>query len=176
PARETVRALPPEPAPGDAGSAVLVPALEPAGEKPAAEASPRPSREHRQKPARAAVARPPADDPDDEPEAEPARAAAPGQGGSYVGIWGPSAAACASRRSSRRGFLPAVIGPGGARAGQTACAFRDARRSGNVWSVAATCRNARQRWSSHVRLAVEGNRLTWSSERGSVTYTRCSRG
>jgi hypothetical protein len=94
----------------------------------------------------------------------------------YAGVWGPSAAACAGRRSARRGFLPAVIRPGSARAGQTLCQFRDARRDGRTWTMAASCRSASRRWTSRVRLTVVGNRLTWASERGATTYTRCSGG
>ncbi|TGE02447.1 hypothetical protein [Methylobacterium nonmethylotrophicum] len=94
----------------------------------------------------------------------------------YAGVWGPSVAACASRRSARRGFLPAVIRPGSARAGKTVCLFRDTRRDGRAWTMTASCRSAGRQWTSRVRLTVAGSRLTWSSERGAATYTRCSRG
>jgi len=113
-------------------------------------------REEREPPAREAEG--------DADEAEPA----------YAGVWGPSAAACASRRSARRGFLPAVIHPGSARAGKTLCQFRDVRREGRSWTTTASCRTATRRWTSRVRLTVTGNRLTWASERGAATYTRCS--
>ncbi|TNC15158.1 hypothetical protein FF100_06250 [Methylobacterium terricola] len=94
----------------------------------------------------------------------------------YAGVWGPSAAACASRRSARRGFLPAVIRPGSARAGKTLCQFRDTRREGRSWVMTAACHSAARRWTSRVRLTVAGNSLTWASERGAATYTRCSGG
>ncbi|SFU78739.1 hypothetical protein SAMN02799631_02293 [Methylobacterium sp. 174MFSha1.1] len=103
---------------------------------------------------------------DDEEEAAPA----------YAGVWGPSSAACARSRSARRGFLPAVIRPGSARAGKTLCQFRDRRRDGRTWTVTAACRSAGRNWTSRVRLTVAGSRLTWASERGSATYTRCSGG
>ncbi|AWN47310.1 hypothetical protein DK419_14120 [Methylobacterium terrae] len=94
----------------------------------------------------------------------------------YAGVWGPSTAACSSRRSARRGFLPAVIRPGSARAGKTLCQFRDVRREGRSWAMTASCHSAGRRWTSRVRLTVAGSRLTWASERGSATYTRCSGG
>ncbi|MET7244081.1 hypothetical protein ABZT49_11995 [Methylobacterium sp. EM32] len=103
---------------------------------------------------------------DDEEEAAPA----------YAGVWGPSAAACARSRSARRGFLPAVLRPGSARAGKTLCQFRDRRRDGRTWTVTAACHSAGRHWTSRVRLTVAGSRLTWASERGSATYTRCSGG
>ncbi|OAS26042.1 hypothetical protein A5481_06685 [Methylobacterium platani] len=92
----------------------------------------------------------------------------------YAGVWGPSRAACAGSRSARRGFLPAVIRPGSARAGKTLCQFRDTRREGRSWTTTASCRSAGRHWTSRVRLTVAGQRLTWASGRGSVTYTRCS--
>ncbi|MFE1603037.1 hypothetical protein [Methylobacterium sp. ID0610] len=120
-------------------------------------------------PAQSAAATPPAPRPDDDAEPDEAPAA------SYVGVWGPTTAACAGRQARRLGYLPAVIRDGAARAGKTSCIFRDTKRTGNSWTMAATCRNARQRWTSHVRLSVNGNRLTWSSERGAAVYVRCSK-
>ncbi|MFH6785989.1 MULTISPECIES: hypothetical protein [Methylobacterium] len=109
-----------------------------------------------------------------EPPAREAEGDADEAAPAYAGVWGPSAAACASRRSARRGFLPAVIHPGSARAGKTLCQFRDVRREGRSWTTTASCRSSGRRWTSRVRLTVAGNRLTWASERGAATYTRCS--
>jgi hypothetical protein len=102
---------------------------------------------------------------------EPAPAARP----AYIGVWGPNVAACAARRSARRGFIPAVIQAGSAVAGPTTCRFGEVRRAGGAWVTAASCRNAGRRWTSQVRLTVEGNRLTWTSERGATSYLRCGR-
>lgn len=92
----------------------------------------------------------------------------------FVGIWGPTGAACGAR-SRRRGYLPATITQNGARAGRTVCSFRDGHRTGNAWLVAAECSDRGRRWSSQVRLVVDGDRLTWSSARGSSSYVRCRR-
>ena len=101
---------------------------------------------------------------------------APGSlaGAEFVGIWGPTADACAAR-SRRRGYLPATITQDRARAGRTICTFRDTRRAGNAWLMAAECSDRGRRWSSHVRLVVDGDRLTWSSGRGTTAYVRCGR-
>jgi hypothetical protein len=95
-------------------------------------------------------------------------------GPDYVGTWGPTAEACAAP-SRRHGFLPAMITPERARAGDTTCSFRDPHRAGNVWSMAADCADRDRRWSSHVRLVVEGDRLTWTSAWGTSAYIRCNR-
>lgn len=92
----------------------------------------------------------------------------------YVGTWGPTAAAC-GRPSRRRGYLPATITADRAKAGRTLCAFRDGHRSGNAWVMAADCSDRGRHWSSQVRLMVEGDHLTWSSNRGTASYIRCGR-
>ncbi|ACA16333.1 hypothetical protein M446_1850 [Methylobacterium sp. 4-46] len=163
PWKEPPREAPP-PAPPATTSAAPPPA--PPAEAPAARPArviPLPSRET------AAAAPPPPRADEDEGEETPKPDA------TYVGVWGPTAAACSMRQARRLGYLPAVIRDDGARAGKTSCVFRDMKRAGNSWTMAASCRNARQRWTSHVRLSVDGNRLTWSSERGASVYVRCSR-
>ncbi|MGU3537105.1 hypothetical protein [Methylobacterium sp. A54F] len=92
----------------------------------------------------------------------------------YVGTWGPTSAACGAR-SRRKGYLPATITPEGARAGRTSCSFHDGHRTGNAWVVAAECNDRGRRWTSQVRLVVEGDRLTWTSAKGSAAYVRCGR-
>jgi hypothetical protein len=92
---------------------------------------------------------------------------------SFVGIWAPTSNAC-SPRSNSRDLLPAVINKDGAWAGDVTCRFRRIRQSGNVAVATSTCSNGRDRWTAKVRLAVAGDRLIWSSERGSQTYIRCA--
>lgn len=92
----------------------------------------------------------------------------------YVGTWGPNEAACGAR-SRRRGYIPATITPERASAGRTICSFHDGRRSGNAWVMAADCSDRGRRWSSQVRLVVDGDRLTWTSGKGSASYVRCNR-
>ena len=107
--------------------------------------------------------------------AAPAPVICPAMAGpDYVGTWGPTAEACAAP-SRRHGYFPATITPERARAGDTICSFRDPHRAGNVWSMAADCADRERRWSSHVRLVVAGDRLTWTSAWGTSAYIRCNR-
>ena len=92
----------------------------------------------------------------------------------FVGVWGPTQAAC-QVPSRRHGYIQAKISLGGAKAGRTVCNFRDSRRTGNAWVMAADCSDRGRRWSSQVRLIVEGDRLTWSSAKGASAYVRCGR-
>lgn len=104
----------------------------------------------------------------------PAVISPPIERAAYVGIWGPTEAAC-GQRSQRRGFLPATITTDSARAGRTVCQFRDSRRAGNGWTMAASCSDRGRRWSSRVRLVVDGDHLIWSSAQGASSYVRCRR-
>ena len=92
-----------------------------------------------------------------------------------VGVWAPDPNAC-SPKTNRKGLLPAVINHQGAWAGDVSCAFKNGRRDGDAWRFAATCSGARKRWTANVKLAVAGDTLVWSSERGSQTYVRCPSG
>ena len=93
-----------------------------------------------------------------------------------AGLWGPTAGACSRSEARRLGMLPMRIDERGARAGGVSCSFRETTvTSSNSWAVVAQCRSGRERWTSNVRLALSGSRLTWSSERGSQGYVRCDR-
>jgi len=94
---------------------------------------------------------------------------------SFVGQWAPSAQACRPQ-SNRSGLLPATINEQGAWAGETTCRFQRRRQSGPAWTMTAACSDQRSQWTANVRLEVRGDRLTWSSERGSQTYVRCRQG
>jgi hypothetical protein len=90
----------------------------------------------------------------------------------FAGIWAPRANAC-SPGSNNRQFLPAVINEEGAWAGEVSCRFRRIKQSGNVAVATSTCSDGRQKWTAKVRLTLAGDRLVWSSERGSQSYVRC---
>ncbi|MCJ2128469.1 hypothetical protein [Methylobacterium sp. E-045] len=112
-------------------------------------------------------------DPEVAPRADALTAASPPvEPAAYVGLWGPNESAC-RRGARRRGYIPARITESGARAGNTVCTFRDGRRIGANWSVSASCSDGGRRWSSQVKLLVDGNRLTWSSAKGDASYIRC---
>jgi hypothetical protein len=90
-----------------------------------------------------------------------------------VGIWVPDAGTC-SVRNFRDGFLPTVINMDGAWAGETFCVFSNQKQTETGWKVAANCSNSREQWSTQVRLTVKGDRLKWTSKRGTQDYTRCA--
>ena len=92
----------------------------------------------------------------------------------YTGTWGPTASAC-GMKSRRRGYLPAVITEDGAQAGRTQCRFRNGHRDGVAWTTTADCSDRGRRWTSQVRLIVDGDRLTWTSGKGPAFYIRCGR-
>ncbi len=93
----------------------------------------------------------------------------------FVGIWGVDATAC-SPRLNRKGFLPAVIDREGAWAGETFCTFERKKHTAAGWNVVARCSNTHDRWTANVRLIINGDQLTWTSERGSQNYLRCQPG
>ena len=113
--------------------------------------------------------------------AETARATAPARRPpippeqSYAGVWATTEKAC-SPQLKRDGPLPALISSEGAWAGETTCSFKSSKRVGNTWTFAAICSDTRRRWKADVRVSVAGNRLTWSSQRGSQKYVRCRQG
>ena len=90
-----------------------------------------------------------------------------------VGIWAPDLGTC-SARDFREGMLPAVINADGAWAGDTFCVFEDKKEAETAWNMVAKCSNPREHWTAKVRLTVHGNRLTWTSKRGTQVYTRCA--
>ena len=89
-----------------------------------------------------------------------------------AGVWAPDASACVSTQNRKR-LIPAVITADGASAGDTFCAFKRKKPTESGLDVVANCSNAKQRWTARVRLTVNGNRLVWSSERGTQAYLRC---
>jgi hypothetical protein len=90
----------------------------------------------------------------------------------FAGVWAPDPSSC-SLQSFRDGLLPTVINVEGASAGDTFCSFRNQQEMQTGWRMDALCSNKQQRWSARVHLSVNGDRLTWKSQRGSQSYTRC---
>jgi hypothetical protein len=114
-----------------------------------------------------AAAEPAAQATDDQQSAELRKRAA------IVGVWAPDDGGC-SARDFREGLLPAVINTDGAWAGETFCVFKDQKQTDSSWKVVASCSSPRGRWTANVRLTVNGNRLTWTSKRGTQVYSRCA--
>jgi len=110
----------------------------------------------------------------DVPQFEPATptvvAQHAGAEAAIIGTWAANANACKSRPTS---FIPAVIDNDGARAGETFCAFKQKRPDRDGVNIVAACSNSHERWVARIRLVVDGDRLKWSSQRGSQKYVRC---
>jgi len=83
----------------------------------------------------------------------------------FVGTWGV--------KDCR---VPFSISANGAQGyGGRKCEFiATTQETDNTWRVPADCSRGVERWKANIKLTLNGNRLTWSSERGTVTYMRCS--
>jgi hypothetical protein len=92
----------------------------------------------------------------------------------FVGLWAAEARAC-EFRSRMKNDLLTFVDEHGARAGGSTCVFKEKKPLGNSeWEMKAACADASARWESTVRLSVSKNKLTWSGQRGSQTYVRCT--
>lgn len=87
-----------------------------------------------------------------------------GAGATFIGQWTAEPGDCTDTTSvtTRRASI-----------GASRCDFGDVVRTGPGWSVRARCTSQGRTWSANVELAVNGDRLTWRSERGSQEYHRC---
>jgi peptidoglycan hydrolase-like protein with peptidoglycan-binding domain len=85
----------------------------------------------------------------------------------FVGNWASDAAEC---RASGAGIH---VGPGGAEGYGGTCSFGSVQREGSAWRVKAACSGSGTTWNANIKLAVSGDRLRWSSERGTAVYVRC---
>jgi len=91
---------------------------------------------------------------------------------SYVGGWGNDLADC---RQSQGGRGNLTITARRAEAFGTACEFQSVQQEdANMWRLQAKCASSSERWTANIRFTILGNKLTWSSERGTVNYVRCS--
>ena len=91
----------------------------------------------------------------------------------FVGTWATSPNGC-PKRPKEGEFIPIVIGPHGAKAGDTSCLFSDKVPEAAGWKVRAQCTAPRERWTAKVQLSLSGDRLSWASERGNQSYVRCT--
>jgi hypothetical protein len=93
----------------------------------------------------------------------------------FVGGWALDQNQC--RESGGRG--PLTISANRAETfgerGLSTCEFASTtQESANVWRTKAVCSYDGKRWTANIKLSLNGNRLTWESERSPATYLRCS--
>ena len=86
----------------------------------------------------------------------------------FVGRWAEEAVDCNPAAGP-----PLRISVRQAEKSGTVCKFGPALRDGSAWRVQATCAGGGKTWNSNVSLSVTGDRLTWSSERGTDSFVRC---
>jgi Putative peptidoglycan binding domain len=89
----------------------------------------------------------------------------------FVGVWAVEATACSTGHNDES--VVTIIQRDRAQAGTASCAFRDKREVEDGWSINASCTSSDENWTANIRLSVRGNRLTWTSERGTQEYVRC---
>lgn len=91
--------------------------------------------------------------------------------GTFVGGWGINVDQCRQAQDNRS---PLRINTSRAEAFSTTCQFNSTQReSANEWRIRASCADEHNQWNANIRLTLAGSRLTWTSERGTVTYLRC---
>ena len=86
----------------------------------------------------------------------------------FVGRWAEEAVDCNPPAGP-----PLRISVRQAEKSGTVCKFGPPLREGSAWRVQATCAGGGKTWNSNVSLSVTGDRLTWSSERGTDSFVRC---
>ena len=94
----------------------------------------------------------------------------PADADTFIGRWASNAADCQMRQTSG---VSLRIGLRGSEGYGGACSFGPVRRGGGGWHVKAACSADGIIWNANVSLRVAGDRLIWSSERGTTTYVRC---
>jgi hypothetical protein len=87
----------------------------------------------------------------------------------FIGGWAEDIGQC-------RNGAPLVISSRGAKVVGGQCDFRSVKREAAArWHVEAVCTDGGSAWNANVSLKLTAPKLIWSSERGTVTYVRCTK-
>jgi hypothetical protein len=89
----------------------------------------------------------------------------------FVGSWAPNLGDCHSGTVRR---APLTITVKRAKTSGGVCEFGSVQRDSDGWRVQAICTAGEKSWSASIRLMPKGNRLTWSNERVTEVFVRCS--
>ena len=89
----------------------------------------------------------------------------------FGGTWSATPASC-NRRNRKSGDL-ININSEKAESDFSLCSFLGMSKSSTSFLVTAHCSNSATEWDANVSLTRTGNKLTWSSERGTDIFTRC---
>src|SRR6266851_10056856 len=91
----------------------------------------------------------------------------------FIGRWGVDTDQC---QRVQNGSAPITINSHRAETVGGACDFRSVKREAtNSWRIQALCSADGNSWTANISLKLIGSKLSWSSERGTETYVRCSR-
>jgi hypothetical protein len=89
----------------------------------------------------------------------------------FVGGWAPNIGDC---HSGAVGRAPLTITVKRAKTSGGVCEFGSVQQDSDGWRVQAICTAGEKSWSASIRLMPKGNRLTWSNERVTEVFVRCS--
>jgi peptidoglycan hydrolase-like protein with peptidoglycan-binding domain len=89
----------------------------------------------------------------------------------FVGGWAPNLGDC---HSGAVGRAPLTITAKRAKTSGGVCEFGSVQRNSDGWRVQAICAAGEKSWNASIRLTPKGNRLTWSNERVTEVFVRCS--
>jgi hypothetical protein len=96
---------------------------------------------------------------------------ATGAGATFIGGWTDDITRCRIGRKA-----PLVISARAAKTEISGCDFGLVmREAANRWRVTATCAAGGKSWRANIALKLIEPKLTWSSERGTAIYVRCTR-
>jgi hypothetical protein len=91
---------------------------------------------------------------------------------SFVGGWALSLGDC---NKGSGGTAPTIITEEKAEAFGGSCIFHSMQWESDAWKTRATCSVNDKTWIANITLKISGNRLSWSSEKGKISYIRCAR-
>jgi hypothetical protein len=89
----------------------------------------------------------------------------------FVGGWAANLGDC---HTGAAGRPPLILTLKKAETSGGICEFGSVQRDADGWRVQAICTVGAKSWSANIRFIRSGNRLTWSSEKGTDVYVRCS--
>jgi peptidoglycan hydrolase-like protein with peptidoglycan-binding domain len=89
----------------------------------------------------------------------------------FVGGWAQTVADC---EESQAGDAPFQITARRAEATDYVCTYAPPQPEGSgSWRIKAACRDSKRSWNSNIKIVVAGDRLSWSTEKGQVSFVRC---
>ena len=92
----------------------------------------------------------------------------------FSGTWAGNHDSC-NQRSKKNSFLVRITSEK-AISDYTSCKFLSMNESNNAFLLTAHCSTGADEWDANISLSRSGNKMTWSSERGTDIFIQCDRG